>query len=103
MTSSSIAIVPLATDNVDESPNVTCSHNTGDVFDHGVTLVTCTAVDQSGNQVTCSFYVTVLGKNCVFSLWKKMFFSTQYPTVIHSLLHMLSLIRFRKNTDRNIL
>ena len=66
MTSSTIMIDPLVTDNVDNSPNVTCSHNTGYPFNVGVTLVTCTAVDQSGNEMTCSFNVTVLGKNLDF-------------------------------------
>lgn len=49
---------PSATDNC---PGVvlTSSHNSGDFFDVGTTTVTYTATDIAGNNVTCSFTVTV--------------------------------------------
>ncbi|WP_367392867.1 HYR domain-containing protein [Lewinella sp. LCG006] len=47
----------------DNCPMVTyvCSHQSGDFFPCGTTMVTCTATDMAGNQTTCSFPVTV---NC---------------------------------------
>ncbi|MCB0644567.1 MAG: HYR domain-containing protein, partial [Phaeodactylibacter sp.] len=45
----------------DNCPMVTwaCSHQSGDFFPCGTTMVTCTATDMAGNQATCSFPVTV--------------------------------------------
>jgi hypothetical protein len=50
---------PTATDNVDPSPSVVCSPASGSTFPFGTTTVTCTATDDSGNQTTGSFTVTV--------------------------------------------
>ncbi|WP_083937196.1 HYR domain-containing protein [Lewinella cohaerens] len=49
---------PMVTDNC---PMVTyiCSHNSGDFFPCGTTMVTCTATDMAGNQTTCVFPITV--------------------------------------------
>lgn len=57
------ALVPVtftvsATDNCDPAPVVTSSIASGSGFPLGVTTVTCTAQDSSGNQSTCSFTVT---------------------------------------------
>ncbi len=48
-----------ATDNVTEDPQVVCTPPSGSVFPRGTTLVTCTATDGSGNEVSCQFSVTV--------------------------------------------
>ena len=47
------------TDNCDLSPTVSCDFNSGDSFPIGTTIVTCTAMDVSGNMATCTFAVTV--------------------------------------------
>ena len=49
---------PTITDNC-VAPTITNSHDTGDVFPIGVTTVTYTATDATGNSNTCSFTVTV--------------------------------------------
>ena len=51
---------PTATDAVDPSPTVTCAPSSGGHFDVGPTPVTCTAIDDSGNQRSGSFTVTVV-------------------------------------------
>jgi hypothetical protein len=53
--------VPVATDNcTDIGPVVlTATHNPGDVFPKGTTVVTYTATDAANNVTTCSFNVTV--------------------------------------------
>lgn len=45
----------------DNCPMVTytCSHQSGDFFPCGTTIVTCIATDMAGNQTSCSFPVTV--------------------------------------------
>ncbi|HUT32039.1 MAG TPA: right-handed parallel beta-helix repeat-containing protein [Planctomycetota bacterium] len=48
-----------ATDVCDASPTVVCTPPSGSVFPLGVTTVTCTATDGSGNQTAKSFTVTV--------------------------------------------
>ena len=48
-----------ATDLVDSDPIVECDASPGDTFDFGQTTVTCTATDDSDNQATDSFTVTV--------------------------------------------
>jgi uncharacterized repeat protein (TIGR01451 family) len=55
---------PSAADNC---PGVTasCSPPSGSTFRIGVTTVTCTATDASGNKATCSFTITVLGSQGV--------------------------------------
>ena len=50
-----------ATDNLDPSPDLSCSPPSGSVFDLGSpTSVDCTALDAAGNQSTGSFTVTVV-------------------------------------------
>ncbi len=50
---------PVVTDNCGDS-TVTCSFLSGETFPVGLTTVTCTAIDSSGNVATCDFDVTVL-------------------------------------------
>ena len=50
---------PTATDLCDANPTVTCVPPSGSTFAIGVTMVTCTATDASGNASQCSFNVTV--------------------------------------------
>ena len=53
--------VPNATDNAG-SVSVTGSHDPGDDFGIGISVVNYTAVDTSGNIGTCQFKVNVTGK-----------------------------------------
>jgi hypothetical protein len=46
-------------DNLDLSPQVACDHDSGAVFPIGETLVSCTAVDEAGNQSQGTFTITV--------------------------------------------
>ena len=59
--SSSVTLMPNATDNVDGIVSVTCSHTSSDTFPFGDTIVTCNATDGAGNVGYCTFVVTVTG------------------------------------------
>lgn len=48
-----------ATDLVDGATDVTCDHQSGDVFPLGTTTVTCTSTDAHDNEGTGSFTITV--------------------------------------------
>jgi hypothetical protein len=48
-----------ALDECDPSPTITCDPASGSEFPLGETVVTCTAVDESGNSSECSFAVMV--------------------------------------------
>lgn len=48
-----------ATDNCDRTVPVTCSPPSGSTFPVGVTTVTCSAIDSSGNRGSLSFNVTI--------------------------------------------
>ena len=52
---------PFAVDNSGDIPDVTCDPQSGSEFTIGQTLVTCEAVDSSGNSNTCSFQINVNG------------------------------------------
>ena len=57
--------VVTAQDNSGVQPTVVCDAGglqSGDEFPIGVTLVTCTATDAAGNQVSCSFQIEVRGE-----------------------------------------
>ncbi|NP_001161670.1 thyroid peroxidase-like protein precursor [Saccoglossus kowalevskii] len=49
----------IVRDNSKENIGVTCSRANGSDFPEGVTIVTCTCTDSSGNCATCSFSVVV--------------------------------------------
>jgi len=49
-----------ATDNCDDSPEISCSPASGSTFEIGTHTVNCVATDASGNESTCSFTVTVV-------------------------------------------
>ena len=54
-----------AQDNSGVQPTIVCDAGglqSGDEFPIGVTLVTCTATDAAGNQVSCSFQIEVRGE-----------------------------------------
>lgn len=51
--------LPAVTDDDDPNPSVVCSPASGSLFPAGVTTVTCTATDASGNATTATFTVTV--------------------------------------------
>ena len=64
---------PSATDNSGDKPTVTCKPSSGSNFAIGQTLVTCEAVDGSGNINICSFQIYVkgtyvLGKRCMMNI-----------------------------------
>ena len=50
--------MPTATDNCNVA-SFTSTHNSGDTFPSGITMVTYTATDLDGNVATCTFNVTV--------------------------------------------
>ena len=50
---------PQAIDNIDELLTPSCNYSSGSVFPVGTTVVTCTAVDSSGNSNSKSFSVIV--------------------------------------------
>ena len=60
--SSSVTIMPSATDNVDDIVSVTCTPTSAHTFPFGETNVTCQATDEAGNVGNCTFVVTVTGK-----------------------------------------
>jgi|GEM_PF-2727010 len=51
--------LPMAFDNCSDNLGVVCSQNPGDFFNVGTTTVTCTTIDNSGNESTCDFNVIV--------------------------------------------
>jgi YD repeat-containing protein len=68
-TSTSGAVVSYtatATDPDDDSPAINCAPASGTTFPVGVTTVTCTALDDAGNQATDAFTVTVLYSTTAF-------------------------------------
>lgn len=56
-----VAYTASAVDDVDASPTIVCTHATGTLFPIGLTTVTCTATDASGNAATAAFVVHVQG------------------------------------------
>lgn len=52
-------ILPNITDNCTSEVTISSSHNSGDSFPVGITTVTYTATDASGNKSNCSFEVNV--------------------------------------------
>jgi gliding motility-associated-like protein len=51
--------LPIFTDNCSWTMSLTQGLESGDVFPHGITQVTYTAVDPAGNTTECTFFVTV--------------------------------------------
>ena len=66
-TSQSFATVtwtdPEGSDNSGQNPTITCGAMSGSQFEIGETKVDCEALDVSEKQKTCSFTITVEGKN----------------------------------------
>jgi HYR domain len=60
---------PTATDDTDPAPVVTCAPQSGSAFGLGVTTVTCTAMDQAGNDASASFTVTVTQVTTLRGSW----------------------------------
>ena len=52
---------PDVTDNSGDIPNVICNPLSGSNFTMGQTLITCEAIDSSGNNNTCSFQIDIKG------------------------------------------
>ena len=55
-----VSFAASASDNLDDSPSVSCAPSSGAAFPVGATTVSCTATDLSGNTKTGSFSVTVV-------------------------------------------
>ena len=53
---------PIATDNSNQEPSISCDSRPGSTFPIGQTQVHCTAEDASGNSAKCEFDVKVIGK-----------------------------------------
>ncbi|XP_072016865.1 hyalin-like [Amphiura filiformis] len=49
-----------ATDNSDVASIIQCSASSGDIFGIGLNIVTCVAIDASGNNATCDFQIEML-------------------------------------------
>ena len=60
---------PVAIDNSKLTPSITCNLANGIQLGIGKTGVICKALDQAGNEATCSFIVDIEGK------WLKMYAS----------------------------
>lgn len=56
--------LPAVTDDLDPNPTLSMTPASGSSFSAGVTTVTVTATDASGNTATCKFTVTVKRKIC---------------------------------------
>jgi HYR domain-containing protein len=54
-----VTYTPSASDNLDPSPDLTCSPASGSVFPIGTTIVSCTATDDAGNSASDTFKITV--------------------------------------------
>ena len=52
-------ITPAVGDIVDPTPEVICDPESGSLFPLGATIVSCTAVDDSGNTAVCTFMVII--------------------------------------------
>lgn len=59
---------PTASDNADDGVIVTSSHNPGDLFAIGTTIVAYTATDLYNNSAVTSFNVVITGKVEIKSL-----------------------------------
>ena len=59
---------PVATDNSKLTPTVTCNAQYRSPFEIGETEVMCQALDQAGNQATCSFIIDVVVEWRIFFL-----------------------------------
>ena len=66
---------PSATDNVDtiSASSISCvdgdssAVSSGQAFDLGTTVVTCTVSDTAGNRDNCTFNIGIVGKYCLSS------------------------------------
>lgn len=54
--------IPMAADNCNPAPSVSCVRVSGTFFPSGITTVDCTASDATGNTAPCSFEVTAGGQ-----------------------------------------
>ena len=78
---------PAATDNAPGAVSVSCTPASGSMFAVGMTSVTCTATDVSGNAATASFKVTV--QNTLDSLCRVTTLEVGKVGVAHSLCEKL--------------
>ena len=53
--------IPKSSDNSGIVPEVSCDPQSGTNFTIGVKVVTCIAVDESGNKAECNFQINVTG------------------------------------------
>ena len=57
---------PVATDNLGGAVSVTSNYQPPQRFPQGTHVIKYTAVDQSGNEATCTFVIKVIGKIYMF-------------------------------------
>ena len=69
-------ISPEASDNSEETPTIACSVESGSQFGIGENEVVCDALDASGNQATCKFYVNIEGDT--FQMIQRFMFSLPF-------------------------
>ena len=72
---------PTATDNSGEV-TVSCDTSSGSRFTIGQTVVTCLAIDTSGNNRTCSFLVNVEGNYKLLILFSDLDFYSLVSKII---------------------
>ena len=56
---------PTFQDNYDPYPKIRSTRATGSYFYYGTTKVVYSAIDSSGNEATCQFYVIIKGMKIV--------------------------------------
>ena len=81
---------PTATDNVDTSPDISCTIDSGSTFPLGVTTVECAATDAAGNSATCSFTVTRRKFGTCVGVWERL---DLYYTFFNECFTMLDIVR----------
>lgn len=78
---------PSASDSCDSSISVHCSPSSGSWFWNGDTIVTCTAEDDSGNEDTCTFEVTVEENHDPVAVNDSVMMSTGQGIIFIDVLH----------------
>ena len=74
----------MAADNSGDIPSVECNLDQPAVLSVGEHTINCVATDAAGNQATCSFEVTVKGKNLHLYFVKRLgrMFAFCYTTAV---------------------
>ncbi|XP_071949914.1 uncharacterized protein [Antedon mediterranea] len=81
--SSTIYYDVISTDDVDTSPSVECSPQSGSNFSEGVTTVLCSAWDYAKNNASCNFTVTIVPSSKTVTIATDATFNT--PPVVSTI------------------